>query len=367
MHKIAALTALRFFAALSIVLHHLRGSFGINVNAFQGWNFGVAVSLFFVLSGFVLQYSYGHISRQSEIRSFYFKRVFRIWPLHLICAVLAILLIPNLLENSVRGVLILTSNLFLVQGWVPIPEYYFSINPVSWSISVEVFFYLLFPALTVALRRQGVLILLFVTFIITILIISAGGKFPNYSVDAANEITSHGLIYINPITRLFEFVLGMSTASVYKKVQFIPNSMLASIFEIVILSTAVLWVSPLGRMFDQMLNIQNHGLAMYWGYTGAGLIWCAVIFILAFNKGFISRILQNKIFVFLGEISFALYMIHYPISNILTAKLTVNEFAPSIPLVTYFTVCLSLSTILFLIIERPCVRLGNKILKQRLL
>jgi len=53
--KLDQLTALRFFAALMIVVHHLVGVFGIKD---IGVNWGQGVSFFFVLSGFILTYVY---------------------------------------------------------------------------------------------------------------------------------------------------------------------------------------------------------------------------------------------------------------------------------------------------------------------
>jgi peptidoglycan/LPS O-acetylase OafA/YrhL len=76
--KLEALTALRFIAASCIVLHHLRGSFGIATNAYASLNLGAAVSFFFALSGFVLAYAYPSLRNSSEAFAFAVRRWFRV-------------------------------------------------------------------------------------------------------------------------------------------------------------------------------------------------------------------------------------------------------------------------------------------------
>jgi peptidoglycan/LPS O-acetylase OafA/YrhL len=104
------------------------------------------------------------------------------------------------------------ANLLLIQSAIPIPAYYFPLNAVLWSASVEVLFYLSFPALEHRLHAMRGRILLFtLPFAIGLLMIALASywHFLFYSVSAFNVITGHGLIYISPLSRLKELTVGM--------------------------------------------------------------------------------------------------------------------------------------------------------------
>ena len=213
--KLEALTALRFIAASCIVFHHLRGSFGIARDAYSSCNLGSAVSFFFVLSGFVLAYAYPRLSSWAEVSAFIIRRWFRVWPLHFACLLILLILMPQLLSEaagSFQGWLELASNILLLQAWVPLSAFYFSFNTVSWSISVEWFFYLCFPFLLwLMIRRNSALPALWAAFLplVVILFLCAAFNVPDYD-GVKNQLTTHGLIYIGPVARLLEFAVGMA-------------------------------------------------------------------------------------------------------------------------------------------------------------
>lgn len=208
--KLDALTSLRLIAALVVVVYHARGSLlplSVMVPGAE------AVSFFFVLSGFILSYAYH--KRNYSLRSFYLARLARILPASLLFIAVFILLInPSLPSLSLP---ITVSNLLLIQSAIPIPAYYFALNAVLWSVSVEAFFYLFFPALEHRLHTMRGRILLFtLPFVIGLFMIALVSyyRFPFYSVSAFNAITGHGLIYTSPLSRLKEFAVGMLAGGV---------------------------------------------------------------------------------------------------------------------------------------------------------
>lgn len=155
--EIEALTGLRFFAALWVFMYHIGDIFLKNLFPefwanyykilFHGGALGV--DLFFVLSGFVIAYNYFDKFEDfaaSRYASFLFKRLARIYPVHLVSMALLIpmgyLLTPNdlLLFGSVENFL---KNIFLLQALMPPAEW----NTVSWSISCEWLAYCCFPLL----------------------------------------------------------------------------------------------------------------------------------------------------------------------------------------------------------------------------
>ena len=146
--RLYPLTSLRFFAALLIFILHCNNHSLWPESFFFGLDYSKAVCFFFVLSGFVLSYTYH--GKSINIRYFYRDRLARIWPAT-ICSTLFVLAIlpsslylPNSSDASFFPFVLIT-NIFLLQSLIPLPIFFFGINAVCWSISVEAFFYLVFP------------------------------------------------------------------------------------------------------------------------------------------------------------------------------------------------------------------------------
>lgn len=144
------LTALRAFAALSIFIHHLK-VFGIDASqSIRNMDLECAVSFFFVLSGFVLSYSFaGRFLDWRDVRHFVFQRFFRLWPVHMLCSFVALV---TLHEPASLLTAYLTTT--LQSSWIPTYGTAYAYNGVSWSISVELFFYLLLPFILILRPNQ---------------------------------------------------------------------------------------------------------------------------------------------------------------------------------------------------------------------
>lgn len=363
--KLEALTALRFVAAACIVLHHLRGSFGIAGNAYSSLNLGAAVSFFFVLSGFVLAYAHPRLSGLSDAFAFIVKRWFRIWPLHFACLVILLILMPPLLTEaarSVQGWLELVSNILLVQAWVPWSSFYFSFNPVSWSISIEWFFYLSFPFLLyLMLGRNSARLALLVTLLplIVLLVLCAACDVPDYS-EARSQITTHGLIYINPFARLFEFAVGMALQRCTRGRKDSPElSRRMWILQLLALALAAWFIAEGGTLNSRQW--MPHVVAIWFGYSGGLPIWAFLIWAFSFSKAWPAAFLSNRVFVALGEASFAIYLVHFGIAQSAAKRLCsgLHIENSSFQLALYFGLVVGVSFFLYYAIERPGMALGK--------
>src|SRR5262249_52686445 len=128
--RLHALTGLRFLAAAMIVVYHSgeQLSFPIAPHSTFGWT--NAVSLFFVLSGFVLTLAYPRLDGPGAWRQFWRARFARIWPGHVAVLALLAALLPVKYLDATGGASEWTfaANLALVHGWLPIPRWYFSFN-----------------------------------------------------------------------------------------------------------------------------------------------------------------------------------------------------------------------------------------------
>jgi peptidoglycan/LPS O-acetylase OafA/YrhL len=168
------LTSVRFFAASLVLFHHsvrvflpafsARGAQGVprDLVGIVTFAFPVSVSFFFFLSGYVLSFVYLHNVQTFNTRSFFAARFARLYPLYFVVLVLAT---PQFLVTEVKkygtniGLAktagVFAANVFMLQVWKA--QRLVRINQPSWSLCVEVVFYLCFPLLGVELwKLRGV-------------------------------------------------------------------------------------------------------------------------------------------------------------------------------------------------------------------
>jgi len=152
----------RFIAALGVLFYHFLRMYGEDEHGiFQEYtkNFYLFVDFFFILSGFVITYTYYHrVSTGDEILSFLRKRLARIYPLHVATLALYVLFAAGFalgfyaVDRPQRYELMaVPQNLLMVHAWGTTKDLTF--NYPSWSISAEWFMYLLFPVIALLCRR----------------------------------------------------------------------------------------------------------------------------------------------------------------------------------------------------------------------
>src|SRR6266478_427868 len=151
--ELSGLTGIRFYAALPVYLAHVTVIPGME--ALSGgsvfFNLGVgSVSLFFVLSGFILTYNYADVFRDAvsaaNYTRFVWDRLTKIYPVHFL-TLLLVLPIATFSPHLPLDWRAVPFHLLLLQCFWPSASPAFSkyLNVPSWSISCEWFFYLLAP------------------------------------------------------------------------------------------------------------------------------------------------------------------------------------------------------------------------------
>lgn len=240
------------------------------------------VAFFFVLSGFLLAWT----DRQDQSAGqFYLRRVARIYPSH-IAMMAVVLCFPTGQEQDRLLPTIL--NVLLVQAWAPDFAYAYSINGVAWSLSCEVFFYLLFPLLVSSLRGKSVTTLALVGFGIFGLVNAC--VLISTTVDVSPSIDA--VRYTNPLVRLPEFVLGVCAS----------------------LAIQQGW-KPRPWMGLVLVLIAGCGIAAV-SDKPAGDVWGALLYltvIVSFVRLDCTRsmkFMRAKSLIYAGEISFAFYLVH---------------------------------------------------------
>lgn len=209
----------------TIFLHH--------VNLYDGAGY-MAVTFFFILSGFSLTLGYNHSISSCEFSySKFLKRRFsRLFPLHWLCLIISLPL--SIVGFKSFGVFLSTFilNASLLQSFVPIKEIFFSFNWVSWFLCPILFFAIMFPYLLRVMKKASTMtiligsIFLLSTYLVVIILIP--------------KDYYHAILYINPVTRLLDFILGIAIALLFlKKDNVIQSSKMTSICDIIALVSFV--------------------------------------------------------------------------------------------------------------------------------
>ncbi len=314
--KIDALTSLRFFAVAMIVLHHSVGHFGIVREMVHPFALDHAVSFFFILSGFVLTYVYGDLRGWAACRRFFIARFARLYPGYLVTWLFFLLVIlpPNGFFANPHYLSITWANLFLIQSWVPIADYFTSLNPPTWCVSVEFFFYLIFPLL-ICKWRQNWWVKSLIALIILFLMVEWTGylQLPPVRLTQTRPCIE-GMVYINPLARTFEFLLGMGVCTLWLKNNLVGKHgvVSATVIEIAVLSLTVfsIYYTPY-LLYYHLKNLVGPIWETWLYHTISAPAIAILIFFMASQKGLLTKILNWRFLVILGEMSYAVFLSHY--------------------------------------------------------
>lgn len=360
--RLDSLTSLRFIAAMLIVIHHAGAYFGLSKFTTM-FALPQGVSFFFILSGFILSYNYSE-AHGSDWKSFYLNRFARLWPAHIAATILWMYFGYPSFEgvSNVTATLATITNITLTQSFIPFSAFYASLNPVAWSISVEVFFYLAFPfivsgGLLSASRWLAASFCMLIALMVAAVSLDLPQTTANpLSVSAAN------LIYTNPLARILEFCLGCFAALIFKKYKRHTLQRATALefaaLALVVASMALTASSTFRNLFPDYYPLRGW---MIW--SGSCVPMAALIYIMAIGGGRISKALSHRAMVYLGEISFSLYLVH------LTALCIYMNYAQSPSsnfsgFIFYVVASLAMSSAMYHAVENPCRRLIKSKLRR---
>jgi len=356
--KLDQLTTLRFVAAIMIVILHsnVQKLFDlqfIKVPLDQG------VSFFFVLSGFILTYVYPKLESWQVIKQFWRARIARIWPAYFISFCLGFWLLDYQWDNK-----IVLADFLMLQAWLPLSSYYFSYNAVAWSVSAEFFFYLVFPIILYKWHKSWLLKLLFSGMVlISLMVVSNFLNLPDYGSPLVGSngllISKAGLIYINPLSRIFEFVFGMCVAFTWSRVRVTWSPFIATSYELgVILLCAISmnYMNVIAAWSNQ--SVLGVSLRLWVMHSGSMFVFGLLIFVMAYGRGKISEMLAHRYLVVLGEISFSLYLVHQILLSYYRKNITeFIQISNPYAFFCFITVLLLISYLMWVFIEMPGRRL----------
>ena len=346
-------TGLRGIAALAVFFCHinfeLSHQWQLDARAFTFfWWAGYAVDLFFIQSGFILNWVYLS-AKTGVVWSSYFKaRVGRIVPLYYLTLALYLPIpVYSILKNGLKYVgndypSTLLENLVMVSGILN--GYHTTINSPAWSISVEFLCYLaLFPILVhfyqylEAKRYELIISLLIVIFSIRLLALSYRAiPISIYHWHWDSQFLARGF---------FGFLAGFSLCAIYSSsTRWNPP---IALIDIIILSAIIVLV------FTQLHILPPHLLI----YALPFLVYFS-----AFDQGIFANFFKLTTFQWLGERSYSIYLWHMPIIAgfpIVAKWMCRHLFNTSSPLgwpncFVLIAVVLAISELSFRYFETPC-------------
>lgn len=293
--KFANIESLRGIAALSVVLYHF--DIGSHFNVVFVKNSWLMVDFFFVLSGFVIALSYiNRINSFEDLISFQKKRFWRLYPLHLLTLFLFVLIetskyfaetkfglvgnTPAFFSNNLDAFF---ANLFLIQNWTLNALTY---NYPSWSISAEFYTYAVFGVFV--LLAKGNLVRFYLLAIMVIV----------FSYIVLDEIGMDEGRISGPARCLASFFIGTLTYKAFSilKTNFSFNNSIPSSLIIIV-----------GILCIIFMGSEKKGVIIFIPFIFSLIILSLV---LTNEYAYINKLLNNGTLIYLGTISYGIYMIH---------------------------------------------------------
>lgn len=365
------LTALRGWAASGVVLVHMRALPAPKLALSPilvplVWGGLLGVPLFYVLSAFTLSLSASRRGGE-PIVDFYIRRFFRIAPLFYV------MIGVYLYTFGEKPVSVVLANLLFVNNFILRGDAYASIVAAGWSISVEMLFYAVFPVFfwwardlkSALLLAIGALVISFgVRLSLTspgVVAVLVAGGLPPASVEKFSVITI--------FTNLPYFALGLVLFQLHQ----VLTATKADLHEVgasfVFFAVSGLLCVVVVYAPDDSPPVPAVDFASFVPLRHmAGFLFVLLVLGLTFCR---VRLVVNRVTLFIGEISYSLYLLHVLVIWHLTPHYSAiyQMMRPTLAFVACATLTLSMAAavayLAYILIERPGIALGARIISAR--
>jgi peptidoglycan/LPS O-acetylase OafA/YrhL len=352
--EVRSLTGLRAILAWWVVAfhfarHHVPDEWALLKATVAGGH--VAVDVFFVLSGYVLMRRYGEARfTAGATLEFYSRRFARIYPLYLVSLVIgAAASSRRFFEDcgSSTGLTRLTLEVLLLNAWTHLAMFLY--NFAAWSLSVEVFFYLLGPWLLPAVGRRPPRALVaflglawMATFVAPLAYTTFDPDHLGRALALGDEVKWSWYLKFFPLQRLPEFVAGAAAA----RLNWHPRRAAP-------LAAVALWA------------ILASGQVPY-AFLVAGVLMPLIVLLVVGVAAYDRGLLASGACVALGRASYATYILHWPLF------LAWSRFDPDVwerpaHVLMFCASLLVISLLAFRLVEEPLRRrLTRRLGRERL-
>ena len=335
---------LRAVAVTSVIVYHAN----INISSYRLLEGGfLGVDIFFVISGYLIT---SLILKEIKLTNtfsflyFYERRIRRILPV--LCFVITsclpfawFFLFPTELLNFVKSLissLSFFSNIFFYSSG----QDYLAKNSLfipllhTWSLSIEEQFYMIFPIfifIITSLYKKKLLLSLVFLFLLSLFISHIGA----YNFSILNFYSIH--------SRLWELLAGSILAYLYINTDFLKKKFIFKKF-LPLIGLVLILIGII--YFDN--EIKHPSL-----FTLVPIFGTVLIIAFPFKDNFVNKILSSKIFVYIGLISYSLYLWHYPIFSFARIGFTGFDTDGFFKELIIITLLISLSIFSYFFIEKP--------------
>ncbi|OFK54512.1 MULTISPECIES: acyltransferase family protein [Haemophilus] len=335
---------LRAIAVISVIIYHL------NENWLSGGFLGV--DIFFVISGFLITgIIITEIQQNSfSLKQFYTRRIKRIYPAFITVMALVSFIASaifiyndfNKLRKTIELAIAFLSNFYLglTQGYFDLSA---NENPVLhiWSLAVEEQYYLIFPLILILAYKKfrEIKVLFIITLILFFILLATSFVSANFY----KEVLHQPNIYYLSNLRFPELLVG-SLLAIYHNLSASKQASKQASNLIAILSTLLLF---------SCLFLMNNNIAFIPGITLIlPCIFTALIIHTTSQNNIVKLCLSNKAIVFIGKISYSLYLYHWifiAFAYYITGEKQINN--QSIAIVIILTIIFSVLS--YYLIEQP--------------
>lgn len=370
--RIQAIQALRGIACIAVMVSHT----GIYIFGSIGrWG----VSIFYILSGYMMVYSYygmNRIEKVSVVENFKFSwnRIKGLYPLHVITTLIMCItaFVGTYREPLSQFGLKILLNLLLVQEWLPLAGR--SFNGVAWYLCVTAFCYFLFPWVIYYFEhdyfQKRAWRHIIVLYIAQVLAGVMGNLiFGEYSGEGFwDSNREKWFIYNFPLARSIDFLIGCNVGYLFivrtkgkKKYSASKERLLTIVAVIAAIAANVLCiiVSPIPALNDTAMNAAD--VVRWWEQV---LIFtpssCLIVALTARKHSFLSRVISHRGTIYIGNISQYVFLIHYVVYKYLnsamvmfTTKKFVFYYAPWIKITIGTLITLIATVIWTKMIHKP--------------
>lgn len=310
---IKPLQGLRALAFLGVFLNHSVGGMACTGAA--------GVSIFFVLSGFLMTYSYWDSAKFNkklllrESFGFAWGKIKKLYPLHICMTAFAVAYSLMLgVDQSIAGFLAkIGINVVLMQAWIPSSEYYFSLNAVSWYLSAALFTYMAFPFVLSMIKKAESKRARFLSTVVPLFMIGGMSTCAYLFGNPADQgwFSQHWITYVFPVARVLDFLFGASIAGLFicagnrstiniGKQNAKRNKILfGTVIEVASIALIAATICAF-RFIPHWLQLT----AVYTIPSGV------LVYALASGNGLISKLLSTTPFGFVGRLSGQAFLIH---------------------------------------------------------
>ncbi len=330
--KIIGIEYIRAFAVISVFLHHVGVYFNLNIPYFKAHGGWLGVYLFFIISGYLITKNL----EKDNVRIYYAKRILRVFPAYIFWFLFSLFINDkNAIAKISNETFSFLVNIMCLQHLSPKSLLAFNNLNVTWTLTIEVLWYVMAPIWIIYLRKNLVHIFIFLSILSVIWLKLSAMGITKQLLGADYCPNNYDFLFINNhFLVLIPYFLVGSLIYKFNLIRRIPDNHILTIT----LSLIIIFIP------DKLLSFMNPSPIM------PLLLGCFVILFFKIQK-------SNAIISFLSNISYSFYLTHFFVLVIVNKMTQINFYSKAL-----FAMCVTIiiSYLSYMFIERPCVRFIRK-------